>query len=76
MIKLTELLKEETVIKFKFNDNTQTLHFSDGKKAKVDYDGEFKYNGKWFDTNEMEEPEDLENMLANAFPGTKFIQTV
>jgi hypothetical protein len=74
MIKLKDILNEQKVIKIKFNDNTQTLHFSDGQKAKVDYDGEFKYKGKWFDTSEMEGPEDLEKMLAKAFPGNKFIQ--
>jgi hypothetical protein len=70
-----ESIKESKVIKVKFNDNDQTLYFSDGEKAKVDYDGEFKYKGKWFDTSDMNSAKDLEKMLGKAFPGTKFIQT-
>jgi hypothetical protein len=74
--KLTiESVNEAKVVKVKFNDNDQTLYFSDGEKAKVDYDGEFKYKGKWFDTSDMSSSKDLEKMLAKAFPGTKFIQT-
>lgn len=75
MIKLKNILNEAKVIKVKFNDNDQTLYFSDGEKSKVDYDGEFKYKGKWFDTSDMNSAKDLEKMLSKAFPGTKFIQT-
>lgn len=70
-----ESIKEAKLIKVKFNDNDQTLYFSDGEKSKVDYDGEFKYKGKWFDTSDMSSSKDLEKMLSKAFPGTKFIQT-
>jgi hypothetical protein len=75
MIKLKNILNEAKVIKVKFSDNDQTLYFSDGEKSKVDYDGEFKYKGKWFDTSDMNSSKDLEKMLSKAFPGTKFIQT-
>jgi hypothetical protein len=67
-------VNEAKTIIVKFNDNDQTLNFSDGEKARVDYDGEFKYKGKWFDTTDMKSSKDLEKMLAKAFPGTKFIQ--
>jgi hypothetical protein len=72
---ISESVNEAKLIKVKFNDNDQTLYFSDGEKAKVDYDGEFKYKGKWFDTSDMNSSKDLEKMLTKAFPGTKFIQT-
>ena len=75
MIKLTDILKEAKTITVKFSDDDQTLYFSDGQKSKVDYDGEFKYKGKWFDTSKMKSSKDLGKMLSKAFPGTKFIQT-
>ena len=61
-----ESIKEAKLIKVKFNDNDQTLYFSDGEKSKVDYDGEFKYKGKWFDTSDMNSSKDLEKMLTKA----------
>jgi hypothetical protein len=62
-------------ITFKYSDDDKTITFSDGEVSDVDYDGEFKYKGKWFDTTEAEGPKDIENMLAKEFSGIKFIQT-
>jgi hypothetical protein len=72
---INESVNEAKTITVKFSDDDQTLYFSDGQKSKVDYDGEFKYKGKWFDTSKMKSSKDLGKMLSKAFPGTKFIQT-
>ena len=38
-------------LKYYFDEFNNTVHFSNGKKAKIDYDGEFTYSGKTYDVN-------------------------
>jgi hypothetical protein len=66
---------EEKTITIDWNDDENSLVFSDAGLIKVDYDGEFKYRGKWFSTAEHEGPEDLIKDLSKEFKGDKFTYT-
>ena len=70
----TDSIDEAKKVKIKFDEFDNMLYFSDGEKAQIDYDGEFKYKGKFFDTTNMKGSKDLEKALNKAFPGTKFIE--
>jgi hypothetical protein len=72
-IKLFEEFANEKTISIDWNDDENSLIFSDAGLIKVDYDGEFKYRNKWFSTAEHEGPEDLIKDLTNAFKGDKFV---
>lgn len=72
-IKLFEEFANEKTISIDWNDDENSLVFSDAGLIKVDYDGEFKYRNKWFSTAEHEGPEDLIKDLTNAFKGDKFV---
>lgn len=55
-----------------WDDDNNAFKFSDGETSVVDYDGEFKYKNKWFDTLSHNSGDDLIRDLEKAFPGTKF----
>lgn len=59
-------------ITIKWNDDTNSLVFSDAGSIKVDYDGDFKYKGKWFETYDHESEKDLIRDLKKAFPTKSF----
>lgn len=59
-------------ITVKYNETWQQLIFSDGTKAKVDYDGGFNYKGKYFDTIDHTSEKDLIRDLKKAFPSKTF----
>ena len=63
----------EKKITVDWNDDENSLVFSDEGLTKVDYDGEFQYRGKWFSTADHNGPEDLIKDLTKAFKGDKFI---
>ena len=72
-IKLFEEFTNEKTITIDWNDDENSLIFSDAGLIKVDYDGEFKYRNKWFSTAEHEGPEDLIKDLTKAFKADKFV---
>ncbi len=72
-IKLFEEFANEKTITIDWNDDENSLVFSDVGLIKVDYDGEFKYRNKWFSTAEHEGPEDLIKDLTKAFKADKFV---
>lgn len=72
-IKLFEEFTNEKTITIDWNDDENSLVFSDAGLIKVDYDGEFKYRNKWFSTAEHEGPEDLIKDLTKAFKADKFV---
>ena len=43
---------KDNTVRYYWDEFDGTIYFSDGKKAKVDYDGEFKYKGEFFDASE------------------------
>lgn len=63
---------EEKNITIDWNDDENSLIFSDAGMIKVDYDGEFQYRGKWFSTVDHTGPEDLLKDLNKAFKADKF----
>jgi hypothetical protein len=58
----------EGKVTFHFKEFDNSLHFSDGTIAAIDYDGDFEYRGKWFSTDE-----DVERQLNKTFPSDKFV---
>lgn len=38
-------------LKYYFDEFNNTIHFSNGKKAKIDFDGDFSYAGKMYTVN-------------------------
>ena len=64
---------EEKNITIDWEDDENAFIFSDAGMVKVDYDGGFKYRGKWFDTAEHTGPEDLLKDLSKAFKSDKFV---
>ena len=64
---------EEKKITLKWNDDDNSIEFSDGVVAHVDYDGEFQYRGEWFETIDHEGPEDLIKDLQKKFKTDKFV---
>ena len=62
----------EKKITVDWNDDENSLVFSDTGMIRVDYDGGFQYRGKWFSTAEHTGPEDLIKDLTKAFKGDKF----
>jgi hypothetical protein len=72
-IKLFEEFTNEKTVTVDWNDDENSLIFSDAGLIKVDYDGEFKYRNKWFSTAEHEGPEDLIKDLTSAFRADKFV---
>lgn len=63
---------DEKIINIDWNDDENSLIFSDAGMIKVDYDGEFQYRGKWFSTADHSGPEDLLKDLTKAFKSDKF----
>ena len=63
---------KEKKITVDWEDDENSLVFSDAGMISVDYDGEFQYRGKWFSTAEHTGPEDLIKDLTKAFKGDKF----
>ena len=53
----------EKKITVDWNDDENSLVFSDAGMIRVDYDGGFQYRGKWFSTAEHTGPEDLIKFL-------------
>ena len=70
--KVLESVNEKT-ISIDWEDDENAFVFSDAGMIKVDYDGQFKYRGKWFDTSEHTGPEDLIKDLNKAFKADKFV---
>lgn len=62
----------ENTITFKWDEWNNTLKFSDGEKVKIDYDGDFKYKGKWFNIIDAGGPIQLEKELEKNIKGVKF----
>lgn len=71
-----EIVKEsvnEKTITIDWDDDEQSLIFSDAGPIPVNYDGDFKYRGKRFSTADHQGPDDLINDLSNAFRSDKFV---
>ena len=49
----------EGKITLSWNDDENSIVFSDGEIAQVDYDGEFKYRDEWFSTVDHTDAKDL-----------------
>ena len=62
----------EKKITVDWNDDENSLVFSDEGLVRVDYDGDFQYRGKWFSTVDHTGPEDLIKDLTKEFKGDKF----
>jgi len=43
---------KDNTVRYYFDEFDGTIYFSDGKKSKVDMDGEFKYKGEFFDVSD------------------------
>jgi len=63
---------EEKKITISWNDDDNSIVFSDGEITRVDYDGAFKYRDEWFETTDHEGPEDLIKDLEKRFKRDKF----
>lgn len=72
-IKLFEEFINEKTVTLEWDDNEQTLNFSDVGPVEVNYDGDFQYRGKLFSTADHQGPEDLIDDLTKAFRGDKFV---
>ena len=64
---------KEKKITIDWEDDENAFIFSDAGMVKVDYDGGFKYRGKWFDTAEHTGPEDLLKDLNKTFKSDTFV---
>ena len=62
----------EKKITLSWNDDENSIVFSDGEIAQVDYDGEFKYRDEWFSTVDHTDAKDLIKDLQKRFKGDKF----
>lgn len=62
----------EGKITLSWNDDENSIVFSDGEIAQVDYDGEFKYRGEWFSTVDHTDAKDLIKDLQKRFKGDSF----
>jgi len=63
----------EKIIRVDWEDDENAIIFSDAGLIKVNYDGDFKYRGKWFATIDHTGPDDLLKDLTKAFKGDKFV---
>lgn len=62
----------EKKITLTWNDDDNSIVFSDGEIASVDYDGEFQYRDEWFSTVDHTEADDLIRDLEKRFKRDKF----
>lgn len=62
----------EKKITISWNDDENSIVFSDGEIAHVDYDGEFKYRDEWFSTVDHTDAKDLIKDLQKRFKRDKF----
>ena len=62
----------EKKITLTWNDDDNSIVFSDGEIARVDYDGTFQYRDEWFETYDHEGAEDLIRDLEKRFKRDKF----
>lgn len=62
----------EKKITLTWNDDDNSIVFSDGEIASVDYDGEFQYRDEWFGTVDHTDAKDLIKDLEKRFKGDKF----
>ena len=62
----------EKKITLSWNDDDNSIVFSDGAIARVDYDGAFQYRDEWFETYDHEGAEDLIRDLQKRFKGDRF----
>ena len=63
----------EKTINIQWDDDENSLIFSDEGAVRVDYDGEFKYRNKWFSTADHNGHEDLIADLQKEFKRDKFV---
>lgn len=63
----------EKKITLSWNDDENSIVFSDGEIAQVDYDGEFKYRDEWFGTVDHTDAKDLIKDLQKRFKGDRFV---
>lgn len=66
----------EGKITLSWNDDENSIVFSDGEIAQVDYDGEFKYRDEWFSTVDHTDAKDLIKDLQKRFKGDRFVWMV
>jgi len=62
----------EKKITLTWNDDDNSIVFSDGEIASVDYDGEFQYRDEWFSTVDHTGADDLIKDLEKRFKRDKF----
>jgi hypothetical protein len=62
----------EKKITLTWNDDDNSIVFSDGEIASVDYDGEFQYRDEWFSTVDHTGADDLIRDLEKRFKRDKF----
>jgi hypothetical protein len=62
----------ERKITLSWNDDENSIVFSDGEIAQVDYDGDFKYRGVLFSTAEHTDGDDLIKDLQKKFKRDRF----
>ena len=69
----SEVTINEKIIRVDWEDDENAIIFSDAGLIKVNYDGDFKYRGKWFATVDHTGPDDLLKDLTKAFKSDKFV---